>query len=309
MEDKVNVLQINRKIQLNLALKKYQKSEEDLDECVSVMKNWIITEKCFPEFPDERVLINFLLMNKFDIQNTKQKLQMYYSIREILPEFFKNKHPDSAHMREVAEKMCYIPLPKLTDEGYRVAIVKFVDDNPRNFRVYDFFAHTYNVTEIRLHEDVTAGDILVYDLGNLKVGHFFKLTPVVLKKTSVILEKVYSNRVKQIHILNSPKYAATTISLTKQIMKPKMAARIHVHKRTKTISEHISLGILPRDYGGEEKSLAELNKLWLKKLAEYKGRFDALDSMNVADVRDNSERLTNDEILGFHGDFRKLDVD
>ncbi|CAH1107955.1 unnamed protein product [Psylliodes chrysocephalus] len=232
---------------------------------------------------------------------------MYYAIRKILPEFFQNKNPCSPRMQEAADKMYFIPLPKVTKEGYRVSIVKFVDDNPKNFQVYDFYAHTYNVTEIRLHEDVTVGDILVYDFSGLKVGHFFKLTPVILKKTSIILEKVYSNRVKQIHILNSPKYASATISVTKQVMKSKMAARIHVHKGSESIFKYISSKIMPIDYGGEEICLSDLNELWKIKLAEYKERFDVLESLEIT-VESKSTSLIN-QVFGIHENFRKLDVD
>lgn len=48
--------------------------------------------------------------------------------------------------------------------------------------------------------------------------------------------------------------------------------------------------------------------LWIKKLDEYQERFDKLDSMEV----NEHSRLTplkNDEVLGYHGNFKKLDVD
>jgi hypothetical protein len=44
------------------------------------------------------------------------------------------------------------------------------------------------------------------------------------------------------------------------------------------------------------------------KLTEYQERFDHLDTMRV-DEGLRPEKLDNDEILGFYGNFKKLDVD
>lgn len=48
--------------------------------------------------------------------------------------------------------------------------------------------------------------------------------------------------------------------------------------------------------------------LWQRKLEEYQDRFDKLDSMKVKENL-RPVPLKNDDILGFHGNFKKLDVD
>jgi hypothetical protein len=45
-----------------------------------------------------------------------------------------------------------------------------------------------------------------------------------------------------------------------------------------------------------------------EKLSEYQARFDELDGLRVEESL-RPERLNNDEILGFYGNFKKLDVD
>ncbi|XP_050501929.1 alpha-tocopherol transfer protein-like [Diabrotica virgifera virgifera] len=302
-----SILITDREQRLKAALQSYQKTERNLEEYITVITNWFKTQRHIPEIPERNMIINFLLMNKFVIQSTKEKLEMYYSIRTIIPEFFQGKHPCSDHMQKSTDKIYFIPLPKVTERGYRVVIIK-CKESPENFHVCDFFAHTYNVSEIRLNEDVAVGDILVYDFENLKVGHFLKITPVIIKKSTIVLEKVFSNRVKQIHILNTPTYASTTIAISKKMMKPKIASRIHIHKKSASIFKYIPMDILPKDYGGNEKPLEELNQLWKAKLAEYKERFDALEKIRIKEEL-KPMPLINDEILGFHGNFRKLDLD
>lgn len=48
--------------------------------------------------------------------------------------------------------------------------------------------------------------------------------------------------------------------------------------------------------------------MWNDKYSEHKALFDELDNLQInEDLR--PERLINDDILGYYGNFKKLDVD
>lgn len=116
---------------------------------------------------------------------------------------------------------------------------------------------------------------------------------------------------------------------------------MHVHKDYDTLFDFIPAKTLPKDYGGEELSLDELEgkkivfnsishlifvkftlkivsiwtgynvlflALWSKKEEEYYDRLDVLETLKVNESL-RSAPLENDEILGFHGNFKKLSVD
>ncbi|KAJ8926574.1 hypothetical protein NQ314_021045 [Rhamnusium bicolor] len=78
---------------------------------------------------------------------------------------------------------------------------------------------------------------------------------------------------------------------------------MHIRRAATAMEE-----ILPKDYGGDEKSLQEINELWKQKMGEYKDRFDKLDVMRVKEEL-RPAPLKNNDILGYHGNFKKLDVD
>lgn len=65
-------------------------------------------------------------------------------------------------------------------------------------------------------------------------------------------------RVKSIHLVTTSKILDTLLAIIKQVMSPKIAGRVHIHKTMDEISEFVPKHILPKDYGGEERSMKEL---------------------------------------------------
>lgn len=66
--------------------------------------------------------------------------------------------------------------------------MKLKDVDPEKFNPINYFAHSYNVLEIRIREDMVLTDTLVYDMEGLQLGHIFKLRIGVLRKAATVLE-------------------------------------------------------------------------------------------------------------------------
>ncbi|CAH1163296.1 unnamed protein product [Phaedon cochleariae] len=304
MNRNVDNLLITNKKEVRKAI---HKSEEDIFEYIRIIREFLKAQSHLPEIPNDSIIEAFLITNKFSIEQTKEKLDMYYTIRTLLPECYDNKHPALSHMQDISNTLYVFPLPQLTEDMLRVNVLKIKGD-PKYFDAYNFIGHQMNINEIRVHEEINLGDLLLVDLENIQMGHIFKFTPVHVKKAVLILEKVYSNRIKGIHIINAPTFADKLIYMMKSVLKQKLIKRIHIHSSLKDVLEHISADILPKDYGGNEMGLEELQYLWNMKLKQYKDRFDNLENMRVKQD-ERPAKLKNDEILGYHGSFKKLEVD
>lgn len=90
------------------------------------------------------------------------------------------------------------------------------------------------------------------------------------------------------------------------------------------MNEIFTIDELPKDYGGNGPSLQKLAGMsknvffysikyqfpddLQEKFSEYQNRFDLLDKLRVNENL-RPEPLINDEMLGFHGNFKKLNVD
>ncbi|CAH1163231.1 unnamed protein product [Phaedon cochleariae] len=292
---------------LKKALKEFDKTEEHLKDDINVIKDWLKTQPHLPEISSDNHITNVLLTNKFSIENTKQKLDMYYTIRHLVPEIFGIAN-DIQQMQAIADEVYMFPLPKRTDDGVSIEIVQIVDQHTEKFDIYRLMAYSTNNSEIRLQEDIITTEIVIIDLQNVRLGHVVKVTPVHLKKVILLIQKVYNKRIKQFHFVNCHSYCNTSLNILKQLLKPKLAARIFVHEDSTHLGKVIPKHILPVDFGGDEVSLRELHELWKKKTAEHTNRFLALSKMKT-DESLRPKPLVNDDVLGYHGNFRKLDMD
>lgn len=73
-------------------------------------------------------------------------------------------------------------------------------------------------------------------------------------------------RIKGFHILSQSKAVDALVSLFKQVFSAKLASRIVVHKNVETFYDYMPKEILPKEYGGNEKTLIDLHSKFFFKL-------------------------------------------
>ncbi|CAH1108274.1 unnamed protein product [Psylliodes chrysocephalus] len=234
---------------------------------------------------------------------------MYYTARTLLPDFFTYCNPREDGQKIYMEKiMYYFPLSKLTKDFYRVNIVKYRDFDYPDYNLLRYLALVQIIFEIMIQEELSMGDIIVIDLKYVNKTHVLKTTPTQMKMSNFFLEQLWANRVKAIHFINVPTYAEMLISLAKTVVKKKIKERLFVHASNEQLFEHVPREFLPKDYGGGERSLDELNELWRLKMERYQPRYEQLQKLKVNEAL-RPEPLVNSDILGYYGNFKKIDFD
>ncbi|CAG9858088.1 unnamed protein product [Phyllotreta striolata] len=286
------------------------KTDADVKEYLEIIKEWLKTQHHLPEMPGDNMIEFFLTNCKYSVEKTKGNLDMYYTMRNLMPSMYRNMHPCKPQEIQPALNTGMIAvLPKLTQDLYRITVLKYKKFDDVSYDMTKFMAHCLNnLFEIRIHEDLTMGEIFIISHEHADLNVLSKLTPVLLKNIAQILEKVHCNRMKALHLLNPPAYVDTIISIFKRFLPKNLQERIFFHKTLEDLHKHVPRELLPGDYGGKEKPLQELSDLWMRKLEQYKDRFDKLEKMKI-DESLRPEKLENDDILGYHGNFKKLNVD
>ncbi|CAB0030981.1 unnamed protein product [Trichogramma brassicae] len=250
-------------------------NDELLADLRSKLKDWLLHQPHLPQDMPEQRLEHFVISTKHSLELAKQKLDMYYTVRRLVPELFAERDPQAQYVTRLNESL-----------------------------------YTFMVGDIRISECRSLGDIYIYDLSAMRVGHLAKLTPAILKKAEVAATKAYGARIKGIHFINAPNFIDRIVTLVKSAIKPKLASRVHVHSSgLDSLYEHVPKSVLPSDYGGEQASMNELDEKWRGKLADWRDWFLKEEVLNANEDLRPGPQLDVDDLFGFQGSFRKLEVD
>ncbi|XP_045454056.1 alpha-tocopherol transfer protein-like [Melitaea cinxia] len=231
-------------------------------------------------------------------------------MRTLLPHFFTdwNIKTDFA---SATEPVWTILLPKLTDEHYRVEVVKFNNVPLHPSQNMEFFRSTIVLSEyIRAH-DYMNGFLVIVDISEVKLVDILpKINLMYLRQALSIYIEGYGMRVKSIHLVTTSKVLDTLLAVIKQVMSPKIAGRVHIHKTMDEINEFVPKRILPKDYGGEERSIKELYEEWLEVLTsdDHIKYMRDINEARTDEVYRQSDKF-NEQCAGMPGTFRLLSID
>ncbi|GLV36745.1 uncharacterized protein CBL_02420 [Carabus blaptoides fortunei] len=286
----------------------FEKTDKEIDEDIQHLKDWLKKQTHLPQDEDEDRLRTMLQFNKFSLEKTKKKLDMYYSIKHLVPEVYENREPLNPRMSKFMEEIVYFPLPKLTKECHRVYMAKMGNGDPNCFDPDIYVKVAYAIMDIRMVYDPCLGDHYVFDLGNITLGIVVKITPALVKKTITILQKAYSDRIKGFHFLNLPSIGNRIITIFNAVMPPKLAKRIYVHKNLDELHKVIPKEVLPKDYGGDGTSMEIMIDKWNMFVRSKNSWLTELANRRSNEALRTGPPMDSD-MFGMCGSFRKLDLD
>ncbi|CAG9832598.1 unnamed protein product [Diabrotica balteata] len=288
--------------------KHFGKDEESVNAEVNIIKKWLKTQKHFPETPTDVMIQYILTICHFSIERTKQCLEMYYAIRTVMPQYFKQTNPTSYHMTETNNLFIMCPLPTLTKNLERVFFVKFNKRNSARFKLNKVIASAFIIPpEVRMFEDLSVNDKIVMDFKNIKLLYIPKFKPDHFRKVGFLVEELWNNQLKEIHCVNVPKYAEKLIYFCRTFLNKELREKIFVHKSLEDLYKVVPREILPKDYGGEEEDLKDINSKWLNKLKEYRQRYEKLEHMKINNSLKTPYGL-NCDIFGYYGNYMKTET-
>ncbi|RZC34120.1 hypothetical protein BDFB_013829, partial [Asbolus verrucosus] len=169
--------------------KLYDRTEESLCEDVVKLREWMKAQPHLPEILDDGSIKNFLILNKCSIEKTKQGIDSYYTLRSAFPDIYQNINPKLPNIVEIMEIVYWTPLPKPTQEMYRVWVYKVRNkDLVDIMEPHNILGFAINLQEVRLKEDVLYGDVFVFDMDGINLGYLAKLTPSFVAKCLAVYE-------------------------------------------------------------------------------------------------------------------------
>lgn len=136
-------------------------------------------------FSDDQFLVAFLRGCKFSLERAKEKVDMFYTIRGAIPEFFSNRDPQSPVLSKVIENGLCVPFPHVDKRNNsRLLLIRQGAYDPNEINVLDVTKVSYMITDLLMMEDdytTVAGQTVLIDLKGLHFGHMRQQSATLLK--------------------------------------------------------------------------------------------------------------------------------
>ncbi|XP_022832150.1 alpha-tocopherol transfer protein-like [Spodoptera litura] len=284
---------------------------ERLDEAIKILDDWIqkqehLVKKDFSRMYLEKTLISC----KGSVEKAKKQIDRLCTMKTLNPKFF-TKTNVKAELQNVLRVASLIPLPTLTDDYYRVLLVKIrsFDLTSESFMLY--FQYCLILCEYIKANDYVNGFIIIYDCRELNMFDVVsKMSTVELQQFITILIEGYGARMKSIHMLTNSKAIELIINTVKQFISEKVGNRMYVQRTLEDLHKDVPKNILPVEYGGTEKSLDIMQEEMVKELSkeEYVDYVKMMFNARTEEGKRNAGKF-NEEYLGMPGSFRALSVD
>ncbi|XP_063223568.1 alpha-tocopherol transfer protein-like [Bacillus rossius redtenbacheri] len=277
---------------------------------VAHLKEWLRQQPHLPDEDDEAFLEHFLYSCKNRLSRCKEVLDMYYTVRGAVPEFFKNRDATSKSFQECCEVIQIAVLPSMTPEGYRMFLMKLRELDPARFDVEESIKRAFMVCDLRLRAEKVLGDVHVYDATGVTWAHLMKYTPTILKKLIVCLQDAMPMRIKAVHFVNAPVFMDKFVAILKPFVKPKLRKRLFVHSQgVEALHEFYPAKLFPAEFGGTAPGAQQLSDMWTQKLLDERDWFLSEEKKMSDESKRLGKILDSGELFGMDGSFRKLSID
>ncbi|XP_045475490.1 retinol-binding protein pinta-like [Harmonia axyridis] len=241
--------------------------ENGLDE----LKKWAEENSNLHVRTEEKYIVPFLRGCKYDVKKTKEKLKNFYLMRRDVPEWFSNRNPNLPQIQELVKMGTFVVL-KNTYENKLVMVVRPTIPDPSIYDLDTIIKAGTMVLDIAVMEEELAQIYGVYAIIDLKNTGFRHVRQYTLTRIKNIVNTWhnYHCRPKKLMFINAPTFIHVVLNIFKSFMTQKLKKRIEVsYEGNSALEKAIDISILPKDYGGEKETVAELGRQCSEKLTSY----------------------------------------
>lgn len=282
-----------------------ERVEADVDH----LRQWISHQPHLRAKTDDQWLLSMLRGCKFSLQKAKEKIDSYYTMRTSVPEYFFNRDPYLPEIQKILKLGLYLPLESYN--GPRIFLHRTSNTDPQEIQFHNLMKVALMVMDIVLNEDdncIIYGQCLILDHKGITINHLLQFPPFECKRALVDTKEAYPFRFKGLHIINMPFVFEYVVTMIGCVLGAKFNNRIKAYSKDNIhhVWENVPKRVIPKEYGGDGKSVEELTDEWKRKVENYKDWFIE-DSKYLCD---ESKRIViNSNEFGVEGTFRQLIID
>ncbi|XP_039304656.1 alpha-tocopherol transfer protein-like [Solenopsis invicta] len=251
-----------------------EKSSELKLSDIQSLKEWCEKQPHLPKIEDSFLAL-FLHSNYYQMEQTKNTIENYYTIRTHVPEFFSNRDPlGNKELRQAFKIMTSFPLNGVTKDGYTMIYGTILDADPSHYNYNDVTKYSFMLLDVLfLTHGINNGYVNIVDVGKLSFGHVTRMSLSAAKKNTFYIQEAAPMRLKEFHIINAPPAMELLMNISRPLLKKELIDMIHVHSSLESLSKYIPLDALPNELGGKGGFIQELADNQIKLLEDYREWF------------------------------------
>ncbi|XP_067634964.1 clavesin-2-like isoform X2 [Eurosta solidaginis] len=237
------------------------------------------------------------------IEDTKKLIKTNYSMRNKHAHIFLDRDPADADSKQTFDYADLVPLPGLTEEGYKVSCYRLRDFDPSKVNHTADTKAFFMVSDCRFSmcdgddgsdedSDMFAnGEVQIFDMNGYTLKHLSKMTFSTLRIYMAFLQEALPVHLKAIHIINCPPYLDKIVTVLKPFISREVFKLIHFHTAgLDSLYKYVSRSILPEEYGGTGGTLDKLRAQLLANLSCKREYLMDPNYWKVDDSKRNTER-------------------
>nr|ATY51919.1 CTD9 [Heliconius melpomene] len=294
-----------------IAEKELNEKPDRIEADILALRGWLAKQPHLQAVkPSDQLLIAFLRGNKHSLERSKEKLDMFYTLRSVVPEIYNHRNPFDPALQEFLKLGILLPIRR---EGFgTIVLTRFALFDPSQHKLVDFIKLVFMTMEILMLEDdsyLICGEHALTDMDGVGIGIFLQWTPALAKKTVLSVEKSLPLRLKDNYILVPQASSAfeAAFNLVKTLLSEKLKKRIHIITKKEVVCDVLAKKNVTSRL--RWPSLKEISASWKDKVESYKDWF-----LQQAEERSDESRRpgvpkTSSTLFGVEGSFRKLQVD
>ncbi|CAL1273847.1 unnamed protein product [Larinioides sclopetarius] len=212
---------------------------------------------------DDDILLQFLRVNKHNVNKTFSQIKSYIVLRKKNPHIYMNITYEWI-VKTLYDRTINI-LPWRCQDGCTVIIVEVDNWNPKKFpidQVKKAFVF-YLLQSLREPMSQVNGIKAIIDVKSTHISHLKYCTPSNLHLIYHGIQEVCPSRYKEVHIINDSLAFKAAWFIVKQFVSEKIKKRIHFHDGPETLLNFFPKAILPKHFGGDLKNFQMWD--WLKR--------------------------------------------
>ncbi|XP_055609000.1 clavesin-1-like isoform X7 [Uranotaenia lowii] len=264
---------------------------------------------------DALFLLRFLRYRKFNVVAACEMLEKWLTAGSLTASFF--RFADPRDLDYMIDECMIIPVERDRQDRL-IVIVRFGAFDPSKIIPEDQ-TRLGTLTMETFHDEEMyqiTGIVALLDFSGATMAHFAIWTIPKLQVLIGAVNDLMTFRIREIHVVQLPKYASVLMEFCMAALSPKLQKRLKFHKSIDDLKAAIDESVLPDIYGGKQ-SLEEANERFRQKVLEQRERIlkHAEMTIDLSIPNPNSKNPANAALQSsvvdesVIGSFRKLNVD